>query len=230
MENLSKALIKLEDSEFDEECKNLIEYINNDKYDLYYLRNIAAVYEILTQNEVKFKIEKTKLYNILTEKLKDTKTRERPYDMMFYGKYKDLEKSSNEFRAFNVIFKDIESKLIHSDIKDGIKETLEKLKKSENLSENEITRLLINGIDDEINEFAKLVASLRKNAEYISVSFPFDISRQGKLEQNLINFSNQLEEYSKEMNLGKIWTKDLIKGINNKYIDYWKQSKQDLNN
>jgi len=225
VENLSKAITKLEDSEFDEECERLIEYINDDKYDLYYLRNIAAVYEILIQNEVKFEIQKTKLYSILTEKLKQA-TGERPYDMIFDRKYENLEKSSNEFRVFNDIFKEIESKIIHNDIKDGIRETLEKLEKSENLSKNEITRLLINGTDDEISEFSKLVASSRKNAEYILNIFPFDIPRQEKLEQNLINFSKQLEDDTKEMNLAKIWTKDLIKEISYKYFEYWKPAEK----
>jgi len=224
-----KRLIRfldLEEDEFKEHCKKLIEYVKEGKYGLYRLLHIAIIFEVINSCDLKFNLEKVEFYGLLSKKINEVKVLSTSNDNILFPNYMNVE-FSEEYKELNSLYKAVESKIksnaSEKHINEQINDGLEKLEKSEKLDSAELIALIENGTDNQINQFSKLATSSTKNMIILINTFPYDIEKKVKLEQNLKILVKRLSEDSNEKSIIKIRVKEFIKKINTNCFDAWEE-------
>ena len=221
-------LLQLEEREFETEWKKLINFLNEDKYDIYDLRNIAGIYHTYSKVGIKFPTNKTELYKILIKKTKQSQHKGSYREDKYFYVREEFVKESNNYEELMKISYEIESKFIQRNLLDSIQDTISKVSSGKNVEADEIATLIANSDKKTIKKFAELI--VKKNSSINKFESPFNKSlnilrmvdrHNEKVKDNLECFLVSMENKVKNENIMKFRVgKMRNKAIENAF-KYW---------
>jgi len=221
-------LLHLEEDKFIEEWEKMIAYLNDDKYDIYDLRNIAGLHHTYARVGITFPTSPTDLYKTLMRKTKASSQRKQYREDKYFHIRDEFEDESIKYKDLMTQSQKIESDFVLNNIKDAIKDTIEKVKTCQIINPSEISTLILNSDKKTVKLLAE--TAVRNNKTINNFESPFNKSvntlraaahDNEKAKNNLAYFIKSMENKTKRENILKFIVKRMRKTVEEKAFKYW---------
>lgn len=162
------APYNLNEVEFINLFSDIMKYVDEGRYGLYNLVNIAEIIDRHYVDGLAFPMDISDIYNRIINKIETTKIRH--YEDSNFSYIKSVESYTQEFQEVFKMFEKRKELLVIEFLKENQLATIEKLKSFENISAEEFNNLLVLGDIGTMDLFTEVISSNPKLLGNITVS------------------------------------------------------------